>query len=121
MRARERIRALVEKWFLVEPLFFAVWTAHALVAEPRIRTIRVCHGRVEYNPGFVEALDRRALEEVLAFEAMRILLKHPYLRRQPNPVVAYAASNITLQEYLDTSLPVPRARDVFGAEQFARQ
>ena len=82
MTARERIRAVVEKWFLVEPLLFAVWTTHALVVNPHIRTIRVRRGQVEYHPHFIEALENRQLEEVLAFEAMRIVLKHPYLRRR---------------------------------------
>lgn len=121
MTARERIRAVVEKWFLVEPLLFAVWTTHALVANPHIRTIRVHHGRVEYQPQFIDALTRPQLEDVLAFEAMRIVLKHPYLRRREPAELAYAASNLTLQEYLDTRLPFPRARDVFGHEQFNRQ
>ncbi len=121
MTARDRIREVVERWFLVEPLLFAVWTTHELTVNPWIRTIRVHQGRVEYNPNFVDALDRHALEQVLALEAMRILLKHPYARRPDNAEVAYAASNLTLQEYLETSLPLPRARDVFGHADFDRQ
>ncbi len=121
MTARDRITDVVEKWFLIEPLLFAVWTTHALVVNPRIRTIRVHQGRVEYNPAFVDALDRQALEQVLALEAMRILLQHPYARRPENGELAYAASNLTLQEYLDTNLPLPRARDVFGRADFDRQ
>ena len=105
------MRAVVEKWFLVEPLLFAVWTTHEVVADPRIRSIRVHQGRVEYNPAFLDALDRHDLEQVLALEAMRILLKHPYARRPENAERAYAASNLTLQEYLETSLPLPRARE----------
>jgi hypothetical protein len=121
MPARERIREVVEKWFLIEPLLFAVWTTHELVAEPRIRTIRVHQGRVEYNPAFIAGLDRRDVEQVLALEAMRILLKHPYARRPENAELAYAASNLTLQEYLETTLPLPRARDIFGCPDFDRQ
>jgi predicted metal-dependent peptidase len=121
MSARDRIGDVVEKWFLVEPLLFAVWTTHELAANPRIRGIRVQQGRVEYNPAFIDALDRRQLEQVLALEAMRILLKHPYARRPENAELAYAASNLTLQEYLETSLPLPRARDVFGSPEFERQ
>ena len=52
---------------------------------------------------------------------MRILLKHPYARRPASAEMAYAASNLTLQEYLETSLPLPRARDVFGSQEFDRQ
>ncbi len=121
MTARERIRAVVEKWFLVEPLLFAVWTTHALVVNPHIRTIRVRRGQVEYHPHFIEMLENRQLAEVLAFEAMRIVLKHPYLRRREPAELAYAASNLTLQEYLETSLPFPHARDVFGHDEFNKQ
>ncbi len=121
MPARERIRQVVEKWFLVEPLLFAVWTTHELAVNPRIRSIRVQQGRVEYNPSFIDALDRNELEQVLVLEAMRILLKHPYVRRPGNAELAYAASNLTLQEYLETTLPLPRARDVFGRSDFDRQ
>ena len=50
MPARDRIREVVEKWFLVEPLLFAVWTTHELAANPRLKAIRVHQGRIEYNP-----------------------------------------------------------------------
>jgi len=112
--ARERITRVAEKWFVAEPLFFAVWTMHVLVVDPRIRSLRVGHGRIEYNPLFVDRLDARSLEAVMSFEAMRIVLKHPYARRKSHAELAYLASNVTLQEYLETELPVPRARDVFG-------
>jgi predicted metal-dependent peptidase len=121
MTARDRITNVVEKWFLVEPLLFAVWTTHELAVNPGIRSIRVRQGRVEYNPAFIDALDRHQLEQVLALEAMRILLKHPYARRPEHAELAYAASNLTLQEYLETSLPLPRARDVFGRPDFDKQ
>jgi predicted metal-dependent peptidase len=121
MSARDRIREVVEKWFLIEPLLFAVWTTHEVVADPRIRTVRVHEGRVEYNPAFIDALDRHDLEQVLTVEAMRILLKHPYARRPENAELAYAASNLTLQEYLETTLPLPRAQDIFGCPDFDRQ
>ena len=121
MAARERMREVVERWFLVEPLLFAVWTTHHLVIEPRIRSIRVRHGRIEYNPDFLNALDRRQLEAVLRCEALRILLKHPYTRRKEQVALAYTASNVTLQEYLHTSLPLPYAHDLFGTHEFDQQ
>ncbi len=121
MSARDRITQTIERWFLVEPLLFSVWTTHHLVIEPRIKTIRVREGRVEYNPTFIDALDRRELEAVLRCEATRILLKHPYTRRKENAKLAYEASNITLQEYLHTGLPMPTAYQVFGTDEFNQQ
>lgn len=121
MSARERISRIIEKWFLAEPLLFAAWNTHALVVDPRIRNIRVEHGRIEYNPGFVGGLTARRLEVVLQFEALRILLKHPYARRKEDPRLAYEASNITLQEYLHSELPVPTARERFGSAEYDRQ
>lgn len=118
---RERIRQVVERWFLVEPLLFAVWTTHDLVLEPRIATIRVRQGKVEYNPAFIDALDKRELEAVLRFEATRILLKHPYQRRKEQATLAYTASNVTLQEHLQTALPFPYARDLFGSDEYNQQ
>jgi len=119
--ARHRIARIVEKWLLVEPLLLATWTSHALVSEPRIQTIRVQRGRIEYNPDFIEQLRDRHLEATLRFEALRILLKHPYIRRQAHSAISYAASNLTLQEYLQTELPFPRARDVFGDRSYDQQ
>ena len=119
--ARYRIARIVEKWLLVEPLLLATWTSHALVSEPRIQTIRVQRGRIEYNPEFIEQLSDRHLEATLRFEALRILLKHPYSRRQAHSAISYAASNLTLQEYLQTELPFPRARDIFGDRSYDKQ
>lgn len=124
LSTRERIRRVVEKWFVTEPLFLSVWTMHELVVNPRIGSIRTGRGRIEYNPAFIDGLNTHQLAQVLDVEAMRIVLKHPYLRRKPRGDMAYKASNLTLQEYLDTALPFPRARDVFGeqlGEEYARQ
>jgi len=118
---RQRIARVIEKWLLVEPLLLATWTSHGLVSEPRIQTIRVQRGRIEYSPGFIEQLSDRQLEAVLRFEALRILLKHPYSRRQAHAALSYAASNLTLQEYLRTELPFPFARDVFGDASYDQQ
>lgn len=121
MSERDRIRHIVEKWFLCEPLLFGAYTTHALVIEPRIATIRVRDGRIEYNPAFISNLNPRQLESVLQFETLRILLKHPYQRHQENAELTYAASNITLQEYLYTDLPFPTAKKIFGTDEFNRQ
>jgi predicted metal-dependent peptidase len=110
----EKITRAVEGWFLMEPLFFAVWTAHRLVETTAIDTIRVGRGRIEYNPHFLAGLDRQTVGEVLLFEVVRIVLRHPYQRRQDDARRAYLASNIAVQELLHSRLPMPTAFAVFG-------
>ncbi|QEF97137.1 hypothetical protein Mal15_11750 [Stieleria maiorica] len=119
--ARERITQVVEGWFLTEPLLFAAWTMHDVVEHAGIATIRVGHGRIEFNPDFVRSLRRDQLRSVLGFEAMRILLGHPYGRQQPKAELSYLASNLSVQECLRTKLPIPRAREVFGDERYDDQ
>ncbi|MEL6108444.1 MAG: VWA-like domain-containing protein [Planctomycetota bacterium] len=119
--ARERITQVVEGWFLTEPLLFAAWTLHEVTEQPSIETIRVGGGKIEFNPAFIAGLKRADLKSVLTFEAMRILLGHPYARRQRNAELSYTASNITVQECLRTPLPMPRANEIFGEEGFDEQ
>ncbi|MEO9593856.1 DUF2201 family putative metallopeptidase [Rhodopirellula bahusiensis] len=120
-KARERITRVVESWYLVDPLLFAAWTLHEVVPKPEIATLRVAHGRVEFNPEFIASLKREELAEVLRFEAMRILLGHPYARRQPKTELSYSASNLTVQECLRSRLPMPRPREVLGSESHDHQ
>ena len=115
--ARERITQVVESWFLTEPLLFAAWTMHDVSERPSLATIRVGRGKIEFNPDFIRSLRRDQLRSVLGFEAMRILLGHPYCRQQPQAELSYQASNLTVQECLRTTLPMPRARDVWGDER----
>jgi len=121
MTTKQRISNIIEKWYLIDPLFFAVWTTHELSINPNIQNIRVGRGQVEYNPTFIEALDDQTLYQVLQFEAMRIILKHPYLRRKENQTVAYTASNITIQEYLQTSLNFPYAKQIFQTDEYDKK
>ncbi len=74
-------------------MLLATWTSHALVSEPPIQTIRVQRGPIQYNPSFIQQLSDHHLEATLRFEALRILLKHPYGRRQAHSEISYAASN----------------------------
>ncbi len=121
MLIKERITKIVERWYMLEPLFFAVWTTHELSINPNIKNIRVGYGKIEYNPTFLEALNAQTLEQVLQFEAMRIILKHPYLRRKEIQTIAYTASNITIQEYLKTPLDFPNAKQVFQTEEYDKK
>jgi len=112
MAAREKITKIVEKWYLCEPLYFAVWTLHKVESNTRIKTIRVQRGHVEYNPVFIDSLSPEDLESVLSFEAMRIVLKHPYSRKKDLPDISYLASNITIKEYIEiTGLGFLSARE----------
>jgi predicted metal-dependent peptidase len=121
MTTKQRISNIIEKWYLVDSLFFAVWTTHELSINPNIQNIRVGRGQIEYNPTFIEALDNQTLYQVLQFEAMRIILKHPYLRRKENQTVAYTASNITIQEYLQTPLNFPYAKQIFQTDEYDKK
>lgn len=114
MNAEARIRAVVEAWFITEPLLFLAWMTHQLVPRPGIPTLRVGERRVEYNPDFINALPDKALREVVRIEAIRVVLRHPYSRRPPDPKIAWLASNITLHEHVPTRLPLPSAREVLG-------
>lgn len=121
MLTKQRISSIVESWYLKEPLFFIVWTTHELCINPNIPNIRVGQGKIEYNPTFIEALDDKMLYQVLQFEVMRIILKHPYLRRKEIQTVAYVASNITVQEYLKTPLEFPNAKQAFQTEEYDKK
>lgn len=121
MNTEKRIRKNVEKWFITEPLLFGVWMLHTLNENNNIRNMRVGKGKIEYNSDFIQSLDDDTLDNILLFEGMRILLKHPYARKKKIASAAYLASNITLQEYLDTPLPIPAAKDVFNTNELDKQ
>lgn len=116
-----RIRRVIEKWFITEPLLFGTILTHRLGPNLHTETIRTGHGRLEYHPQFIELLDDETLEEVLKLETIRIVLGHPYARRLPSGETSYLASNITLKEHLRTSLPLPSAAEVFGDDSLSKQ
>ncbi|MBX3171373.1 MAG: hypothetical protein KF760_28450 [Candidatus Eremiobacteraeota bacterium] len=118
---RSRLAAVVQRWYLLEPPLFSAWTTHDLVSQPRIRTLRVGSGRIEYNPVYLQGLNDSLLEAMMSAEATRILLKHPYLRRKPQPELAYLASNLTLKEVLKTDLPWPTARQLLQTPRYDGQ
>ncbi len=122
MLAKEKITKIVEKWYLLEPLYFAVWTLHKVEVSVHLKTIKVNNGSIYYNPTFIDNLTVKELNEVLAFEAMRIILKHPYRRKKDISQISYQASNITVQEYLKTtSLGFQSAEDYFGHYEYNKK
>ena len=112
---------VVQHWFLSEPLLFAAWTTHQVIAQPNVATIRIGRGKIEVNPGWIESLKRQTLSEIMKFEAIRIILKHPYERRKPISLCAYEASNLAIHECTESGLPLPTARDRFGDGNHDRQ
>jgi predicted metal-dependent peptidase len=118
---KERAAKLAEKWYILDPLYFFIWTTHAFVPQPSIKTLRTGDGRIEYNPVFVNALTDNELEVVLKAEIMRIILKHPYARRQEHLDIMYLASNITIKEYTETPLNFPTAKSFFGTDEWDKK
>ncbi|MDA7673438.1 VWA-like domain-containing protein [Verrucomicrobiales bacterium] len=121
MPATERIRDIIQRWFLAEPLLFAAWTTHELVSRSQIKSIRTGRGKVEFNPAFINNLTDEMLAEVMRFEAVRIILKHPYERKKQHIDAAWQASNIAIQECIQSPLKMPRAREAFGTEAYDRK
>ena len=121
LSSQERITKNIEKWYLLEPLYFLIWMTHDAVVNPFIQTIRTGNGQIEYNPDFINSLTDDLLNAVLKAEMTRILLKHPYTRRKDNAKAAYLASNITLKEYVETPLDFPTAEQSFGSKDFNRK
>jgi len=118
---KDRIKNIVERWYILEPLYFIIFTTHNLVINVNIKTMRSGNGKIEFNPDFVDNIDDIMLSEVLKCEIVRILLKHPYTRRKENTVIAYQASNITIKEYNETKLNIPTAAQQFGTYTYDRK
>lgn len=97
-------------------MLHAALTTHRFVVDREVTTVRTGAGVVRYHPDFIERLDDDTLAELMRFEGTRILLGHPYERRLPDAERTYDASNLCVQEYARTSLPVPSAREVFGED-----
>ena len=113
-KAERRIREYYQSWFMTEPVLFSCVNTHKLHVNNKIKTLRVGSGLIEYNESFIEGLDEKQLKELLIFEAFRILCKHPYERKKPNPIANMTGSNVTIQEYLATHLEMPQAREMFN-------
>lgn len=99
MTARERIQKEIERWFLLEPLFFSVYCTHQLTINANMKCpLRTGRGRIEYNPEQINTLNERRLSNMLSVEMIRILLGHPYSRRPLgcNPKVLRMASDMVI-------------------------
>lgn len=110
MDIKQRLKNITEFWFLTEPLLFAAYCTHELIANNQIKIpVRTGQRRIEYNPNIIEEISDKQIMEYLKIEVIRIILKHPYQRLPPFPnrkVLTYA-SNITIADSYKTSILLP--------------
>lgn len=110
MDIKQRLKNITEFWFLTEPLLFAAYCTHELIANNQIKIpLRTGQRRIEYNPTIIEEISDKQIMEYLKIEVIRIILKHPYQRLPPFPnrkVLTYA-SNITIADSYKTSVLLP--------------
>ena len=106
MTVFDRIKKIGERWFLTEPLLFAVFCSHEF-RENDLLTVpmRTGNRKVEFAPEILERVSDAVLSEFLKVEMFRILLKHPY-QRQPSfaaKALLTMASNITIADVYGVS------------------
>ncbi|SHM90650.1 Putative metallopeptidase domain-containing protein [Fibrobacter sp. UWR3] len=118
MNALDRIKKISERWFLTEPLLFAVYCSHEFVENSAIEVpMRTGNMKIEFAPKILDKIADDVLVEYLKIEMFRILLKHPY-QRQPSfaaKALLTMASNITIADVYDVSREVKK--QMSGTEQ----
>lgn len=118
MNALDRIKKIGERWFLTEPLLFAVYCSHEFVENSAIEVpMRTGNMKVEFSPKILDKIADDVLAEYMKIEMFRILLKHPYQRQPPFAAKALLtmASNITIADVYDVSREVKK--QMSGMEQ----
>ena len=101
MNAIDRIKKIGERWFLTEPLLFAVYCSHEFVENSAIEVpMRTGNMKVEFAPKILDKIADDVLAEYMKIEMFRILLKHPYQRQPSFAVKALLtmASNVTIAD-----------------------
>lgn len=118
MNAIDRIKKIGERWFLTEPLLFAVYCSHEFVENSAIEVpMRSGNMKIEFAPKILDRIADDVLAEYMKIEMFRILLKHPY-QRQPSfaaKALLTMASNITIADVYDVSPAVKK--QMSGTEQ----
>lgn len=111
MNAIDRIKKIGERWFLTEPLLFAVYCSHEFVENSAIEVpMRTGNMKIEFAPKILDKIADDVLAEYMKIEMFRILLKHPY-QRQPSfaaKALLTMASNITIADVYDVSREVKK-------------
>lgn len=111
---REVIAEIVEDWFLLDPVLFAVSCTHTFEENDRLCIpMRSGKMKVEYCPQEMQGWGRNKIERRLKAEMVRILLLHPYQRQLHGATKAgmMLTSDITVKD-LYSSL-----RDVLSIPQ----
>lgn len=102
MTCENRLKAIIKKWFITEPLLFSVVTTHHLVLNDGL-TVPMRSGRqcIEFSGLLCGELSDAELTDFLKTEAYRILLKHPYARQpyKANPTALQLASDLIIAKY----------------------
>jgi len=109
MSVIERIKKIGERWFLTEPLLFAVFCSHEFRENESLTVpMRTGNRKVEFAPVILANVTDTALTEFLKVEMLRILLKHPYQRQPPFAVKSLLtrASNVTIADVYEVSRDV---------------
>jgi len=105
----DRIKKIGERWFLTEPLLFAVYCSHEFCENNSLNVaMRTGNRKVEIAPKFLDKVTDIVLTEFLKIEMFRILLKHPYQRQPPfalKPLLT-RASNATIADVYEVPLIV---------------
>ncbi|WP_458450472.1 VWA-like domain-containing protein [Fibrobacter sp.] len=118
MNAIDRIKKIGERWFLTEPLLFAVYCSHEFVENSAIDVpMRTGNMKIEFAPKILDRIADDVLAEYMKIEMFRILFKHPYQRQPPFAAKALLtmASNITIADVYDVSREVKK--QMSGTEQ----
>lgn len=117
MNALDRIKKIGERWFLTEPLLFAVYCCHEFVENNSIDVpMRTGNMKVEFSPKILDRIADDMLTEYMKIEMFRILLKHPY-QRQPSfaaKALLTMASNVTIADVYE--VPPAVKKQMSGAE-----
>ena len=105
----EKIKKIIERWFLLEPLMFNVFCTHKLQKNPKLKVpFRSGKMMIEYSPALLEKLSDNKIKEYLKAEVFRIVLKHPYERvpQDANKVALAMASDVTIEQLSDFTIPL---------------
>lgn len=105
----ERIKKIIERWFLLEPLMFNIFCTHKLEKNLGLKVpFRSGKMKIEYSPLLLQKLSDKELEEYLKVEVFRIVLKHPYDRvpQDANKVALGFASDVTIEQISQFTIPL---------------